>query len=304
MKQKESSSHASFFREIKDFLIFIRSEKGLSSHTIEAYMRDVQTFANHAWQQGICSFNAIEPEHVVAFLSTLKAAEYATSTLSRTLVSLKVFFSFLKREGTVTQNPSLLLESPKLWQILPDILDIEEVDLLLKQPDNETAKGVRDRAIFELLYGSGLRVSEVCALTLYSMDDQYVRVYGKGSKERLVPVGSKAIKAVDDYLNRYRWQWDSEKEQSLFVTLKGKPVDRISVWRSIKEYAQQAGITKTISPHTLRHSFATHLLNNGADLRVIQDLLGHANISSTDRYTRVSSAHLQEAFHRFHPKWN
>ncbi|EFB42765.1 site-specific tyrosine recombinase XerD [Parachlamydia acanthamoebae] len=303
MNPEESTLKALFFREIKDFLVFIRSEKGLSSNTIEAYMRDVQNFANYAWQQEVRRYQAVEPEHLIAFLGSLKSADYATSTISRTLVSLKVFFGFLKREGTIEQNPSMLLESPKLWQLLPDILDIEEVDLLMNQPDNKTAKGVRDRAIFELLYGSGLRVSEVCTLTIYSIDDQYIRVYGKGSKERIVPIGSQALMAVDQYLSLYRWQWDSEKEQSLFVTLRGKSMDRISIWRSIKEYAQQAGITKTISPHTLRHSFATHLLNNGADLRVIQDLLGHANISSTDRYTRVSSAHLQEAFHRFHPKW-
>lgn len=303
MNPEESTLKALFFREIKDFLVFIRSEKGLSSNTIEAYMRDVQNFANYAWQQEVRRYQAVEPEHLIAFLGSLKSADYATSTISRTLVSLKVFFGFLKREGTIEQDPSMLLESPKLWQLLPDILDIEEVDLLMNQPDNKTAKGVRDRAIFELLYGSGLRVSEVCTLTIYSIDDQYIRVYGKGSKERIVPIGSQALMAVDQYLSLYRWQWDSEKEQSLFVTLRGKSMDRISIWRSIKEYAQQAGITKTISPHTLRHSFATHLLNNGADLRVIQDLLGHANISSTDRYTRVSSSHLQEAFHRFHPKW-
>ncbi|CCB85850.1 tyrosine recombinase xerD [Parachlamydia acanthamoebae UV-7] len=303
MNPEESTLKALFFREIKDFLVFIRSEKGLSSNTIEAYMRDVQNFANYAWQQEVRRYQAVEPEHLIAFLGSLKSADYATSTISRTLVSLKVFFGFLKREGTIEQDPSMLLESPKLWQLLPDILDIEEVDLLMNQPDTKTAKGVRDRAIFELLYGSGLRVSEVCTLTIYSIDDQYIRVYGKGSKERIVPIGSQALMAVDQYLSLYRWQWDSEKEQSLFVTLRGKSMDRISIWRSIKEYAQQAGITKTISPHTLRHSFATHLLNNGADLRVIQDLLGHANISSTDRYTRVSSSHLQEAFHRFHPKW-
>jgi len=287
-------------KEINDFIIYVRSEKGLSENSIEAYVRDITHFANFLSSK---KFIDVKPEDIIDFLSFLKSAEYATATLCRTLVSVKVFFHFLKREQTIAENPTLLLESPKLWQLLPEILHEDEVESLLAQPPLDTALGVRDRAILELLYGSGLRVSELCALTLYSIDDHFIKVYGKGSKERVIPVGKAAVKAVDDYLNQYRWQWDSEKQQALFVTSKGTPVDRISIWRSIKEYARLAGIVKNISPHTLRHSFATHLLNNGADLRIIQELLGHANISSTDRYTQVSRSHLQEAFQRCHPKW-
>lgn len=287
-------------KEIADFIIYIRSEKGLSENSIEAYLRDITHFSNFLGSKKIIEVVA---EDVVDFLSFLKSAEYATSTLCRTLVSIKVFFHFLKREQTIAQNPTLLLESPKLWQLLPEILHQDEIESLFSQPNLETALGVRDRAILELLYGSGLRVSEVCALTLYSIDDHFLKVYGKGSKERVIPVGKMAVAAVDRYLNLYRWQWDSEKQHALFVTLKGKPVHRIAIWRSIKNYARLAGITKNISPHTLRHSFATHLLDNGADLRIIQELLGHANISSTDRYTQVSRSRIQEAFQQCHPKW-
>lgn len=291
-------------RDLADFIIFIRSEKGLSENTIEAYTRDINHFSNYLRKQRVMHFSDVVPDHVVSFLSFLKSADFATATICRTLVSLKVLFQFLKREEAIQLNPTELLDSPKLWQLLPEILDEEEVVHLFKQPNSETPEGARDRAVMELMYGSGLRVSEVCGLTLYSIDDQFVRVFGKGRKERIVPIGREALKAVDLYLTRYRSQWDSEKQQNLFVTLKGNPIDRVAVWRSIKNYARQAGITKNISPHTLRHSYATHLLNHGADLRVIQELLGHANINSTDRYTQVSRSRLQEAFQRCHPKWS
>ena len=172
-----------------------------------------------------------------------------------------------------------------------------EVERLLAVP-----KDKRDRAILELLYASGLRVSEVCGLKLYDLDDQFVRVQGKGSKERLVPLGQKALQAVDEYLKHCRDRFESEKQLALFVTKRGNPIDRIGVWHMIKKYAKQAGIVKNISPHTLRHSFATHLLDNGADLRVIQEMLGHASISSTDRYTHISRSRLQESFEQFHPR--
>ncbi|MFQ5729368.1 MAG: tyrosine-type recombinase/integrase, partial [Waddliaceae bacterium] len=162
--------------------------------------------------------------------------------------------------------------------------------------------GARDKAILELLYSSGLRVSEVCTIQIYDVDDEYVKVFGKGQKERLVPLGQCALAAIDHYLLYYRSQYDSEKEKALFVTKKGRPLDRISIWRMIKSHAKKAGITKSISPHTLRHSFATHLLDNGAELRVIQEMLGHANINSTERYTHVSRAHIQKAFTAFHPR--
>ncbi|MCB1135379.1 MAG: tyrosine-type recombinase/integrase, partial [Chlamydiia bacterium] len=174
-------------------------------------------------------------------------------------------------------------------------------DALLSQPNPKTALGARDRAILELLYASGLRVSELCSLKINDVDDDALKVMGKGSKERIVPLGRKALEAIDFYLLHYRERWDSKKQRRLFLTRTGKDLDRISVWKMVKRYAREAGIQKSISPHTLRHSFATHLLDNGADLRVIQEMLGHATITSTDRYTHVSQTQVQEAFHRFHP---
>lgn len=291
-------------REYADFIIYIRSEKGLTENSIEAYSRDLRYFVDYLSRHGATPLSAVTSDQCINYLSFLKSAKYAPATLSRMLVSLKVFFQFLKREELVHQNPTLLLDGPKLWLLLPEILDEEEVERLLAQPNLEIAEGSRDRAILELMYGSGLRVSEVCGLTLYSIDDQFIRVFGKGRKERIVPVGGEALKAVDHYLNHFRSQWDSEKIENLFVTLKGKPIDRISIWRSVKSYAKKALIQKNISPHTLRHSYATHLLNHGADLRIIQELLGHANINSTDRYTQVSHSRMQEAFNRCHPKWD
>jgi integrase/recombinase XerD len=215
---------------------------------------------------------------------------------------MKVFFRFLKREGVIANNPASYLESPKLWQALPAVLTEEEMENILTQPNCHSAKGCRDRAILELLYSSGVRISELCGLKICDVDDEYIKVYGKGGKERLVPIGQNALGAIDHYLLHYRCRYDSDQEQHLFLTQRGSPIDRFAMWRMVKSYALKAGITKNISPHTFRHSFATHLLDHGADLRVIQELLGHSSINSTDRYTHVSRAQLQQAFQAFHPR--
>ncbi len=286
---------------IDDFCLYISSEKGLSKHTVEAYHRDITSFSHQLIDHGISEITAIKQEHIVKFLAYLREQEYAISSISRALIAIKVFFRFLKRERYVENNVALYLETPKLWQLIPDVLSCEEVDRLLAQPDVKTHLGARDKAILEVIYSSGLRVSELCGLNLYDVDDDFIKVFGKGRKERLVPIGKKAIEAIDHYLMYYRCDYDSEKEQTLFLTKNGKPIDRIFVWKMIKAYAKNANITKNISPHTLRHSFATHLLDNDADLRIIQEMMGHASINSTDRYMHVSKAHIQEAFDAFHP---
>ncbi len=288
--------------QLTDFFLYISSEKGLSPNTLEAYQRDLSSFVAFLKTRGLTDVKAIAHENIVSFLSLMRTQNYSSSSVCRCMITIKAFFRFLKRENYVPNNLGLYLETPKLWQLIPDILSCKEVDLLLEQPDVTTMVGCRDKAILEVLYSSGLRVSEVCGLTLYSVDDHFVRVFGKGRKERLVPIGKRAVEAVDQYLSLYRSQFDSEKMQTLFLSQKGKPIDRTMVWRRIKTYGKQAGITKAISPHTMRHSFATHLLDNGADLRVIQEMLGHANISSTDRYTHISSQHLLQSFERFHPR--
>lgn len=281
----------------RDFLSFIASEKGLTPNTIEAYGRDLKAFFDFLQGKNISTVKEVQEGHIIAFLSHLKALEYATASLHRLVIAIKVFFRFLKREEEVVTDPAVYLTSPKLWQLIPEVLSASEIERLIAQPDSQTMEGARDRAILEVLYASGLRVSEVCSLEITAVDDVFVRVMGKGRKERVVPLGRKALCAIDAYL-AYR----EDEYPALFITKSGKPIDRIFVWKMIKGYAKQAGITKNISPHTLRHSFATHLLDNGADLRVIQEMLGHASISSTDRYTHVSRSHLQNAFQAAHPR--
>lgn len=288
-------------QHIADFLSYLLTEKGLSDNTNAAYGRDISAFAKSLNTQGVKDFSSVEQTHIIAFLSDLKIAQYAITSICRALIAIKVLFRFLKREEIVPQDVSLHLETPKLWQLIPEVLSQDEVERLLAQPDDTNSYGARDKAIIEVLYASGLRVSELCGLQIYDVDENFVRVKGKGQKERLVPIGKKALAAVDHYLVCYRDHYDSQYQPALFVTRTGRPIDRITVWAMIKDYAKSAGIIKNISPHTLRHSFATHLLDHGADLRIIQEMLGHANISSTDRYTHVSRSHLQEAFQKYHP---
>ncbi len=288
--------------QLNDFITFLRSEKGLASNTIQAYYHDTNAFVQTLEPLGITSLAQLKQQHILSFLSHLKSQKYASSTICRALIAIKVLCRFLKREQITQTNIGLYFETPKLWQLIPEVLTCEEINLLLTQPDAHHPLGARDRAILETLYASGLRVSELCTLQIYDVDDTVLRVKGKGGKERIVPVGQPAIKAIDHYLT-YRDRWDSAENKTLFLTKTGSPMDRVMVWRMIKQYAKTAAINKNISPHTLRHSFATHLLDNGADLRVIQDMLGHSNISSTDRYTHISRNRLQESFEASHPRF-
>lgn len=287
---------------IDDFLIYLSSEKSVSHHTLEAYARDIRAFWSFCDEFRSLDLKEVDEEKILKFLGYLKESGYASASVSRSLIALKVFFRFLKREGVLKANPVAHLANPKLWQLIPEVLSDAEIEALLNAPDPSTEEGARGRAILELLYSSGLRVSELCQLKLYDVSDDFVRAWGKGNKERLVPVGKKAIQAIDDYLFRFRDRSNSDREETLFVGCKGKPLSRIDIWKMVKRYAKEAKITKNISPHTLRHSFATHLLDHGADLRVIQEMLGHASIASTDRYTHVSRSRLQESFRRFHPR--
>lgn len=293
-----------FKEQISDFLLYIASEKGLSKNTLIAYQKDIIYFTRHLEQRNLFSFSQVEQHHLLDFLSSLKNLKYSSATIARFFISVKVLFRFLKREKIVQTNVTLYLETPKLWQLLPEVLTKEEIEKLLEQPDIKTKEGARNKAILELLYSSGLRVSELCNLELYDVDDTFVRVLGKGNKERVIPIGSKAISAIDFYLANYRNDEKVDRKVPLFISQRNKPMQREMIWRIVKRYVKSAGIKKNISPHTLRHSFATHLLDNGADLRIIQDMLGHSSISSTDRYTQVSASQIQKAFQSFHPRFN
>ena len=288
----------SFEEPLNDFLNYLASEKMLSLKTLEAYKRDVRAL--------ICflkvkDFTQVTEKHLIAYFSHLKEKGYASSSLYRFLISILVCFRFLKREGYLKENPTYFIERPKLWQLIPDVLSEKEVERLLKQPDITTEEGARDRAIIEMLYASGLRVSELCMLNLFDVDDKSICVRGKGGKDRIVPVAPSAIAALDRYLG-FRNEAEEREKIPLFLSKRKRRIYRGEIWMKIKKYAKAAGIETKVSPHTLRHSFATHLLEHGADLRVIQELLGHADIGTTDRYTHVSNKHLFKAFESFHPR--
>ena len=286
-----------------DFLSYLASEKGLCINTLKAYSQDLSLFYIYLLEKKEGDLHKITEKVLVAFFEDLENKNYSKSSSYRILISIKMYFRFLRKEGLLHHDPTLHLQPPKLWQKIPDILTEDEVERLLQAPNLETLIGLRDKAFLEVLYGSGLRVSEVCSLNLYDIKEQSIRVVGKGSKERVIPIAKVAVKAVDEYiLNDHRGQIKDKQGEPLFLTLSGKRIDRVTIWARVKYYAKIIGVTKNISPHSLRHSFATHLLNHGADLRVIQELLGHADIATTDRYTHISKERLLKSFHEHHPR--
>ncbi|MBS0654354.1 MAG: site-specific tyrosine recombinase XerD [Verrucomicrobia bacterium] len=288
---------------LEGFVQYLTCERGLSPNTIEAYSRDIGAFFDFLQRAAVPSVAELSVDHVIHFLAHLRNRQYASSSSARALIAIKVLCRYLAKEDLHAKDIGQFLDTPKLWQTLPDILSLEEVERLFSQPDPSTMVGIRDRAILELLYATGIRVSELCGLDIYDVSDDEIRVMGKGSKERVVPISSRAVAAVDTYLAKVRDRFDSEQQKRLFLSMKGKALDRTAVWKMIKAYAKEAAIKKNIFPHMLRHSFASHLLDGGADLRIIQELLGHANISSTDRYTHVSMGKIQETFTALHPRW-
>jgi len=290
-------------RFLDDFLIYIASEKGLAKATIEAYRRDLTAFFNHLGV-GVTHPAQINKEMIISHLLQRQNAGYASASQSRALMAIKAFFRFLRRERLIENNLTLYLDTPKIWQKIPEVLTVSEMQRLLAQPDLQTNRGVRDRALLEMLYATGIRVSELCGLNLYDVDEKAIKVMGKGRKERLIPVGFHALKALDLYLLSQEKSTRSASQEALFLTTKGVRIHRKLVWKIVKFYGRKARIEKRISPHTLRHSFATHLLERGADVRVIQELLGHASIATTERYTHVSPLHLQQMFHAFHPRYD
>lgn len=294
--ENESSQMISL---LEDFCSYIASEKGLSLHTIEAYQRDLFTFIEFLQSIGIYSWELVSEQKIIQYLS-IKKENYASASLARLFVSIKVFFRFLKREGVITENPVALLGIPKVWKTIPSVLSEADITTLLDEPLQKAKHCLRDRAIMELLYACGLRVSELCSLKISDLDKEFLRVKGKGGKERIVPIGKKAAEAVESYLLSDRIIED--REDYLFNGRGKKPINRHTVGKIVKEKGKEAHLSKEIHPHTFRHTFATHLLKKGADLRVIQELLGHASIDNTDRYTHVENEQLKSKFKEFHPR--
>jgi len=292
---------------ISAFLTHVKVEKGLSSNTVSAYKRDLVKFDGFARKRKL-SLEAISRDDLVDFLAGLYRQKLESRTVARQLVALRNFFRFAQIQELIPADPSVNLESPKIRRTLPGYLRLEEVERLLSQPNEKTSLGLRDRAMLEVLYSTGLRVSELISLGVSDLDAKVgcVRCIGKGDKERIVPVGRKALGMVDKYLREARPQLCGKGRSSgnptLFVNRRGGPLSRVGVWKILSAYGRCAGLRLPMKPHMLRHSFATHLLERGADLRSVQLMLGHADISTTQIYTHVVEERLKQIYKAHHPR--
>lgn len=290
---------------IERFLHSLWAEAGLSPNTLEAYGLDLRIFATFLAERGI-ALRALAPSDIQAFLIAQKEEQgLVLSSISRRLVAVKLFCRYAYAQGHLDRDISELIETPKKWHHLPHVLNVQEVDALLGLPDEGDPLALRDRAILHLFYATGLRVSELVALRLpdVNLEIGYLRCFGKGSKERVVPIGAKAIRTTEEYIRALRPQLvDGLSTDRLFVSRTGRGLDRTNCWRLVVKYARRVGIRGKVSPHTLRHTFATHLLSGGADLRVVQEMLGHADIATTQIYTHVDSDRLKAIHQQFHPR--
>jgi len=289
---------------IRTFLTCLRVEKGLSDNTIQAYGRDIAKFGAFVGARSLKTKD-IQRSDIVDFLGSLYRKGLDSRSVARHLVTIRHFFRFALMEGYVEEDPASTIESPKFRQSLPEFLSIEEVNQLLRCPDTTTTVGIRDRAMIELMYSCGLRVSELCGLRVSDLQAEAgcLRCIGKGNKERLVPVGKQALEGVRTYLLSSRPKLLREDSSPyLFLNQKRHKMDRISFWKLLGDYGRKAGLRKTLTPHMLRHSFATHLLDRGADLRSVQMMLGHSDISTTQIYTHVVEERLKQVYKAHHPR--
>ncbi len=289
---------------LERFLDYIEVEKGLSENTRQAYRSDLADYLGFLRSRAVGSPVGAAKEDISAYLLELKRRGNQPATLARRLSAVKAFMRFLRLEGYLAGDPVGSLTSPRLAQKLPQVLTVAEVERFLAVPDVNSPLGLRDRAMLELLYATGLRVSELLSLRPLDLDSTrgLVRCRGKGERERVVPVGAVALRYVAQYRSEVRPRFKPQAGMPLFLNRRGKPLTRQTVWRMIRKYARGAGINKEVTPHTLRHSFATHLLENGADLRVVQELLGHVDITTTQKYTHLTTKALRREYDRSHPR--
>ena len=290
---------------VNEFINYLAVERGLAQNTLESYGRDLRQFHSYLQNSQMDILRDSNRNTILNYLNNLQNKGRAVSTISRNLAAIKSFYQYLVRERYLEKDPAANLESPKLEKKLPKILSIQEIEELLKQPNSLMPTGLRDKAMLELLYATGIRVSELISLNIsdINLDMGYIKCFGKGSKERIVPLGSIAAKCVQEYISKGRNKLVRTYEESaLFVNHHGNRLTRQGFWKIIKKYALEANILKDITPHTLRHSFATHLLENGADLRSVQEMLGHADISTTQIYTHVTKNRLKEVYDKAHPR--
>lgn len=290
---------------IDSFLTYLTAVKGLSKNTLESYGRDILKLAVFLEGKNITRIDQVDYKHILDFLTYLKEQGLNPRSTSRTLISIRQFFKFLLTEKFIESDPTFLIRTPKTKRVLPEALSLEDVEKLLSSPDESSPEGIRDKSMLELLYATGTRVSELVELRLNDVNFElgYIIAYGKGSKQRIVPIGEKAKIKLREYLDTSRPKLlKSRTSPHLFVTRLGRKMTRQGFWKIIKAYSRKSGLTKKISPHTLRHSFATHLLERGADLRAIQVMLGHSDISTTQIYTHVERERLKEVHKKYHPR--
>jgi len=300
---RETAAERAFHLEL--FRDFLTLEAGHSANTVESYLRDLRRFAIWVVAKGAAEPGAVSRKLVREFVFALKDLGLAAASIRRQASALRTYYGFLLAEGKVELDPSDRLEMPRRGRTLPDVLSVTEMEALLTAPGVEEPLAWRDRALLELGYGAGLRVSELCGLTLHNLllSEGLVRVFGKGSKERLVPIGRNVIGSVSVYLHQLRPDLDRGRGRDrVLLNGRGEPLSRVGAWGIVKRSARAAGIRKRVTTHTLRHSFATHLLEGGADLRAVQEMLGHADLSTTQIYTHVDREYLRSVHRRFHPR--
>lgn len=290
-------------RVLEEYLSFLRIEKGLSNNSVQAYSTDLHQFWRFLASKNL-SWTDVEADLVTRFLNELASRSVSPRTRARKVSALRSFFDYLVDEQILENNPCAYISAPKLAKELPKILNEQETLALLEAPTLDKPSGYRDRAMLEVLYGSGLRVSELVDLNVGDIDELgFVRCLGKGNKERIIPLGRPALQATQSYLNYARVRFvKNPKERALFLNQRGRRLTRQGFWKIIKSWAKTAGIEKNISPHMLRHSFATHLLRHGADLRSVQEMLGHADLATTQIYTHLDRGHLRDVYGKTHPR--
>lgn len=290
---------------LKPFIDSLAIEKGLAANTLISYERDLTFYLQFLTKRGIHFIEESSRNDILAYLQKLNNERKASATISRNMTALRSFYQYLFRESVIQKDPTVNLDTPKIERRLPKVLTMREVELLLESPKGDDPSSLRDKAMLEVLYASGIRVSELVMMKKTDVNPHmgFIRCFGKGSKERVVPLGSKAVEALNRYLAVGWGELSKGKDTDfLFLNHKGTCLTRQGFWGIIKKYAVQAGVKKTITPHTLRHSFATHLLENGADLRAIQEMLGHADISTTQIYTHIAQSKLKEVYNKAHPR--